>query len=120
MVAVVMVVVVMMMVGVRHCIGSRQTSNGLLHMGIVWRRLHLQRSLRGIGLMAVRSPMTTIHEMITKESSVTLWRNTQSKTTSAPKTYSATTIQLMLSLRADCLFRNYIGKNKLRSWFYDT
>lgn len=87
-VAVVMVMVVMMMVGVRHCIGTRQASHWLLHMGVVGRRLYLQRSLCGISLMAVGSPMTTIHEMIPKQSTVALWRNAQSKTTRASSTYS--------------------------------
>lgn len=71
-VAVVMVVVVMMVVGVGHCVGSRQAPHRLLHVGVVRRRLHLQRSLCGVGLMAVGSPMTTIHEMVTEESAITL------------------------------------------------
>lgn len=72
-VAVVMVVVVVMMVvGMGHCIGSRQASYWLLHVGVVRWRLHLQRALSGIGLMPIGSPMTTIHEMVTKESTITL------------------------------------------------
>ncbi len=98
-VAVVMVVVVVMVVGVGHCVGSRQASHRLLHMGVVRWRLHLQRSLSCVGLMPVGSSMATVHEMITEESTVTLWRNTQSKTTRASTSYEAAeSMLLMLSL----------------------
>lgn len=71
-VAVVVMVVVMMVVGVGHGIGSRQASHRLLHVSIVRWWLHLQRPLRSVGLMVVGPPMTTVHEMITKESAIAL------------------------------------------------
>ena len=71
-VAVVMVVVVVMVVGVGHGVGSRQPSHRLLHVGVVRRRLHLQGALRCVGLVAVGSPMTTVHEVVPEEAAVTL------------------------------------------------
>lgn len=82
-VAVVMVVVVVMVIGVGHCVGSRQASHRLIHVGVVRWGLHLQRPLRGVGLVAVRSPVTTVHEMVTEESTITLRRNVQIKTSRA-------------------------------------
>jgi len=88
-VAVVMVVVVVMVVGVGHCVGSSQASHRLLHMGVVRWRLHLQRSLCCVGLVAVGSAMATVHEMVTEESTVTLRRNAHSQTSSASTSYKA-------------------------------
>lgn len=87
-VAVVMVMVVMMVARVGHRVCPRQTSHRLLHVGVVRRRLHLQRALRGVGLVAVGPPVTTIHKMVTEESAVPLWRNAHSKNTRAWTCYS--------------------------------
>jgi len=96
-VAVVMVVVVMVVVGMGHCVSSRQAPHWLLHVSVMGWRLHLQRALGGIGLMPIGSPMTAVHEVVTKKSAVTLRRNAQSKTTRASN--SRAQMLLMLSLR---------------------
>lgn len=71
-VSVVMMVVVAMVVGLGHGVGSRQASHRLLHVGVVRRGLHLQGSLRGVGLVAVRARMAAVHEVVPKESAVAL------------------------------------------------
>lgn len=71
-VSVVMMVVVAMVVGLGHGVGSRQASHRLLHVGVVRRRLHLQGSLRGVGLVAVGARMAAVHEVVPKESAVAL------------------------------------------------
>lgn len=64
--------VVVMVVGVGHGVGPGQSSHRLLHVSIVWWGLHLQRSLCGISLLSVSSPMTPVYEVVTEESSVSL------------------------------------------------
>lgn len=71
-VSVVMMVVVAMVVGLGHGVGSRQASHRLLHVGVVRRRLHLQGSLRGVGLVAVGARMAAVHEVVPEESAVAL------------------------------------------------
>lgn len=71
-VVMVVVVVVAMVVGLGHGVGSRQASHRLLHVGVVRRRLHLQGSLRGVGLVAVGARMAAVHEVVPKESAVAL------------------------------------------------
>lgn len=71
-VAVAVAVVVVMVVGVGHGVGSRQPSHRLLHVSVVRWRLHLQGSLRGVGLLVVGAPVTAVHEVITKESPIAL------------------------------------------------
>lgn len=67
-----MVVVAMDVAGVGHGVSSRQTPNRLLQVSVVRWRLHLQGALCGVGLMPVRPPMAAVHEVVPKESAVTL------------------------------------------------
>lgn len=71
-VSVVMVVVVMAVVGMGHCVGPGQAPHRLLHVSIVGGRLHLQGALSGVGLMAVGSAVTSVHEVVSEESPIAL------------------------------------------------
>ncbi len=66
--------VVAMMVLLRHGIGAAQTPHGLFHVGIMWRRLHLQGALCGICLVAGAPPRVSIYviDVVAKESSISL------------------------------------------------
>ncbi len=74
----IMVVVVTMMVLLRHGIGTAQTPHGLFHVGVMWRRLHLQGALCGVCLVAGAPPGVSIYviDVVAKESSISLWRYT--------------------------------------------
>lgn len=76
---VVMVVVMVVRVGrpvavvmLRH--GAAQPAHRLLHVGVVRRRLHLQRPLRGVGLVARRPDAVVTHmvDVVAKEAAVAL------------------------------------------------
>lgn len=74
MVAVVVMVVVVMVtvVAVGHGVGPRKPAHRLLHVSVVRGRLHLQRPLRCVGLVAIGSPMTSVHQVVAKQSAITL------------------------------------------------
>ena len=80
-VGVLVAAVVVMVVVVRHRIGSRQAAHRLLHVGVVRRRLHLQRSLSRVGLVAVGPAMAAVHEMVGEEPAIALHKKGQSVTT---------------------------------------
>lgn len=68
----VMVVVVTMMVLLCHGIGATQTPHGLLHVDVMWGRLHLQGALCGVCLVARAPPGVSVYvvDVVAKESSV--------------------------------------------------
>lgn len=63
MMTVMMMVVVTMMVLLCHGIGAAQTPHGLIHVGVMWRWLHLQGALCGVCLVA-RAPPVGLHTEI--------------------------------------------------------
>lgn len=106
-VAAVVVMVVVMVVVVGHRIGSRQAAHRLLHVGVVRRRLHLQRSLSSVGLVAVGPAMPAVHEMVGEEPAIALRKNGQSKIT---RLNISPQVLLTFSLQAGFLPRLYEQK----------
>lgn len=74
MMTVMMMVVVTMMVLLCHGIGAAQTPHGLIHVGVMWRWLHLQGALCGVCLVARAPPGVSIYviDVVAKESSISL------------------------------------------------